>query len=116
MALAKDLCSLGIAPEQARVLGVSDFNIQPASTALRPGSDNIYLTTEVGAASVTFAQNTPIGKPFWVSNSTAETALLRPHPYQVSKINGQDQVSLAQFQTRVVIRLDTNRWISFITA
>lgn len=116
MPLAVDLMSAGMAAEPARVLGLSTFNLQPASTQLGPESNNVYLTTEVGAASVTFSPNTPIGKPFWVSNSTAETALLRPHPYQVSKINGQDQVSVAQFQTRIVIRLDTNRWISFLTA
>lgn len=116
MALAVDLMSVGTPAEQANMLGLSAFTLQNASQSLKATSDNLYMITSPGNTSVTFAADTPIGKVFFVSNSTSDTALLRPHPYQVSQINGQDQVSIPQFQTRIVIRLNTNRWISFITA
>lgn len=114
MALAVDLVSVGIAPEMARRLGYADLASQVASTSIAPSSNNLVAITEVGAASFTFASGTEIGRPMLVSNLTPEACLLRAPGS--GTINGAAQVSIAQWNMRIVFRLDQTRWISFITS
>lgn len=114
MPLAVDLVSVGIAPELARRLGYADLISQVASTSIAPATNNLVAITEVGAASFTFSSNTEMGRPMLVSNLTPENCLLRAP--NSGTINGQTQVSIAQWNMRVVIRLDSTRWISFVTA
>lgn len=117
MSTSVDLMTLGMPDGIALRLGLEDLTLQQASTSIRALSNNIVAVTEVGAASFTFNSDTEIGRPMWVANLTPETCLLRPANYLAGgKINGQDQVSITQFNSRVVIRLETNRWVSFLTS
>lgn len=114
MSLAVDLMSQGMDAELASRLGFADLNSQIASTSIRPSSNNLVAITEVGAASFTFSANTEIGRPMLVSNLTPEACLLRPAAG--GTINGAAQVSIAQWNMRIVIRLSQTRWISFVSA
>lgn len=114
MSLATDLISQGMPPQLANGLGLNDLTPFPGSAGA-PFSNNVYTLTEVGSAAYAMRSDTPIGLPVYFTNPNAETALIRPT--SDGTINGNAvQLSLAQNQSRMVIRLDQTRFISFITS
>lgn len=114
MSLATDLMTQGLPQQPANALGLNDLTDWPGSMGA-PFSNNINTLTEVGSAAYALRADTPIGMPVYFANPNAETALIRPP--NGGAINGNaSQLSLAQNQMRMVIRLDQTRFISFITS
>jgi len=114
MALSTDLMSVGLPQGQANALGLNDLTDFPGSQGA-PYSNNVNTLTQVGDAAYGLRSDTPLLIALYYSNPNAEPALIRP-PGGCT-INGNAvQLSLAQNQSRMVIRIDQTRFLSWITA
>ncbi len=122
MANANDLIGVGMAPEQAALLGWD-----PATTIAGVGTaqvgaaaikgDFTLATTAVGQTAFVLPSNAPLGVEIIVVNTSATAALVFPPSGGAINAAGSNaSVSIAQNLARVFIRLSTTRWISFLTA
>lgn len=114
MPLHTDLMVAGLPAQGAVALGVDDLTDRLGSQGAIYNS-NINTLSEVGDSAFPLSINTPLSYPVYFSNPNAETAVIRP-PGGCTLNGNAVQLSLAQNQSRLVIRIDQTRFISWITA
>ncbi len=122
MSLAVDI-GAWLAPEIASRLGFSQLTTvaaagttQGAGTAISPQVNSVLLTTS-GGATAAVLPSAELMVPYYVTNSSATTALVFPPVGGL--INAQavnTSYAIATDQSAYFIRLTTTRWIAFSTA
>ena len=120
MALVKDLCGVGIAPEAAQRLGFTVASIAAAgssasvATAIGKAATLVLVTPSGGSQGVKLPSDAELGVPYVIANVSSTAALI--YPPTSGQINGDTATSgtvpLTARGTTMCIRADATNWVA----
>lgn len=122
MPLAKDLLGVGLAAEQALRLGFNDAATVAGVGTAQTGAGAIrstltLATTAGGQTALVLPANAELMLPYVVVNTTATAALVFPPSGGAINAAGSNaSVSIAQDLSRIFMRVNNTRWISYLAA
>jgi hypothetical protein len=123
MPLATNLMGVGMSPELAKRLGagvatvVAAGTTQGAATALSTLNRVVNLTTASSEDSVVLPSGAELLDMFVVHNPSSTTAnIFPPSSGTIDSGSANAAVTLAQYKTRIFIRVTSTNWVSILTA